>query len=78
VVEVRDLDALDWPVLAKSAAADAKAGHLEAAIARLEAPGAELPPAVADWRGKARQRLEAQASLARLAAAVTRIIMGKS
>lgn len=77
VVKVRDLNTLDWPDLAKSAAADAKAGDLKAAIARIEEPGGDLPPGLADWRDKARQRLTAESSMAQLAAAVTQIIMGK-
>jgi hypothetical protein len=77
VVKVRDLDTLDWSDLGKSAAADAKAGDLKAAIARLEQPGGELPPELADWRDKARQRLKAESAMAQLAAAVRPIIMGK-
>jgi len=77
VVKIRDLNTLDWADLARSAAADAKAGDLKAAIARLEEPGGELPPELAQWRDKARQRLEAEAAMAQLAAAVTQIIMGK-
>jgi hypothetical protein len=77
VVKVRDLNTLDWADLGKSAAADAKAGDLKAAIARLEEPGGELPPELADWRDKARQRLKAESAMAQLAAAVTQIIMGK-
>lgn len=77
VVKVRDLNTLDWADLAKSAAADAKAGDLKAAIARLEEPGGDLPSELADWRDKARQRLKAEGAMAQLAAAVTQIIMGK-
>ncbi|WP_162918460.1 COG4223 family protein [Taklimakanibacter deserti] len=77
VVKIRDLNTLDWADLARSAAGDAKAGDLKAAIARLEEPGGELPPELAQWRDKARQRLEAEAAMAQLAAAVTQIIMGK-
>lgn len=78
VVKIRDLNTLNWADLVKSAAADAKAGDLKAAIARLEEPGGDLPPPVAEWRDKAHERLEAETSMAQLAAAVTRIIMGKS
>jgi hypothetical protein len=77
VVKVRDLNALDWTDLAKSAAADAKAGDLKAAIARLEKQGGDLPPELADWRDKARQRLKAESAMTQLAAAVTQVIMGK-
>jgi chaperonin cofactor prefoldin len=77
VVKVRDLYPLDWAELGKSAAADAKAGDLKAAIARLEKPGGDLPQGLADWRDKARQRLNAESAMAQLAAAVTQIIMGK-
>jgi hypothetical protein len=77
VVKVRDLNTLDWGDLAKSAAADAKAGDLKSAIARLEEPGGDLPSALADWRDKARQRLKAEGAMAQLAAALTQIIMGK-
>lgn len=77
VIKIRDLNTLDWDDLAKSAAADAKAGDLKSAIARLEEPGGELPQPLAEWRDKARQRLKAEAALAQLADAVTRIIMGK-
>jgi len=77
VVKVRDLNTLDWADLAKSAAADAKAGDLKGAVARLEQPGGDLPSALSDWRDKARQRLKAEAAMAQLAAAVTQIIMGK-
>ncbi len=78
VVKVRDLGTLDWADLARSAAADAKAGDLRGAIARLEQPGGELPPQVAEWRDHARQRLKLEASLAQLNAAVSAIIAGKS
>ena len=78
VVKVRDLNTLDWADLARSAALDAKAGDLKGAIARLEEPGGDLPPALADWRDKARQRLKAESAMAQLAAAVTQIIMGKT
>lgn len=78
VVKVRDLGSLDWADLARSAAADAKAGDLNAAIARLEEAGGDLPPQVAEWRDRARQRLKAEGSLAQLAAAVSAIITGKS
>jgi hypothetical protein len=78
VVKVRDLNTLDWPDLAKAAAADAKSGDLKAAVARLEKPGGDLPPALADWRDKARQRLKAESAMTQLAAAVTQIIMGKT
>ncbi len=77
VVKVRDLNTLDWADLARGAAADARAGDLKAAIARLEEPGGDLPPGVAEWRDKARQRLKAEGALAQLAASVTAIIMGK-
>jgi hypothetical protein len=77
VVKIRDLNTLDWADLAKSAAADARAGDLKAAIARLEEPGGDLPSGLADWRDKARQRLKAEGAMAQLAAAVTQIIMGK-
>ena len=77
VVKVRDLNTLDWADLARSAAADAKAGDLKGAIARLEEPGGELPSELAQWRDKARQRLQAEGAMAQLAAAVTQIIMGK-
>lgn len=78
VVKIRDLNTLDWADLARGAAADAKAGDLKAAIARLEEPGGDLPVPVADWRDRARQRLKAEAALAQLAAAVTQIITGKT
>lgn len=78
IVKVRDLNTLDWTELAKSAATDAKSGDLKAAIARLEQPGGELPPELADWRDKARQRLKAESAMAQLAAAVTQIIMSKT
>jgi prefoldin subunit 5 len=78
VVKVRDLTTLDWADLARSAAADAKAGDLKSAIARLEEPGGDLPPEVAEWRDRARLRLKLEGSLAQLAAAVTAIITGKS
>ncbi|MGE0007744.1 MAG: COG4223 family protein [Parvibaculaceae bacterium] len=77
VVKIRDLDTLDWSGLAQVAAADAKAGDLRAAIARLEEPGGELPAELAEWRDRARQRLRAEAAMTQLAAAVTRIIMGQ-
>ena len=78
VVKVRDLNTLDWADLARAAAADAKAGDLKAAIARLEEPGGDLPPQVGEWRDRARQRLKAEGALAQLAAAVAAIIAGKS
>lgn len=78
VVKVRDLTTLDWADLARSAAQDAKAGDLKSAIARLEEPGGDLPPEVAEWRDRARLRLKLEGSLAQLAAAVTAIITGKS
>jgi hypothetical protein len=77
VVKVRDLNTLDWTGLAKSAAADAKAGDLKGAVARLEQPGGDLPSALSDWRDKARLRLKAEAAMAQLAGSVTQIIMGK-
>jgi hypothetical protein len=78
VVKVRDLNTLDWADLARGAAADAKAGDLKAAIARLEEPGGDLPPGIAEWRDRARQRLKAEGAMAQLAAAVAAIIAGKS
>ena len=77
VVKVRDLNTLDWSDLARSAASDAKAGDLGASIARLEQPGGELPPQLAEWRDRARQRVTAEGAMAQLAAAVTRVITGK-
>lgn len=77
VVKVRDLNTLDWADLARAAAADAKAGDLKAAIARLDEPGGDLPATLADWRDKARQRLKAETAVAQLTAAVTQIIAGK-
>jgi hypothetical protein len=77
VIKIRDLNTLDWADLARSAAADAKAGDLKAAIARLEEPGGDLPSALADWRDNARQRLKAEGAMAQLATAVTQIITGK-
>lgn len=78
VVKVRDLNTLDWADLARAAAADAKAGDLKAAVARIEEPGGDPPPQVAEWRDRARQRLKAEGALAQLAAAVAAIITGKS
>ena len=78
VVKVRDLNTLNWADLARGAAADAKAGDLKAAIARLEEPGGDLPPGIAEWRDRARQRLKAEGAMAQLAAAVAAIIAGKS
>lgn len=78
VVKVRDLNSLDWADLARAAAGDAKAGDLGAAIARLEEPGGDLPPQVAEWRDRARQSLKAEGAMAQLAAAVAAIIAGKS
>ena len=77
VVKIRDLNTLDWSDLARSAASDAKAGDLNASIARLEQPGGELPPQLAEWRDLARQRITAEGAMAQLAAAVTRVITGK-
>ena len=77
VVKVRDLNTLDWGDLAHSAASDAAAGDLKAAIAKLEEPGGDLPAELAKWRDQARQRLDAEAAMAQLAAAVTQVIMGK-
>lgn len=76
VVKIRDLKTLDWADLARAAALDAKAGDLRAAIAKLEEPGGDLPPELAQWRDKARERLKAEGSMAQLAAAVTAIISG--
>ena len=78
VVKVRDLNTLDWADLARGAAADAKAGDLKAAIARLEEPGGDLPPGIAEWRDRVRQRLRAEGAMAQLASAVAAIIAGKS
>lgn len=78
VVKVRDLNTLDWADLARAAAADAKAGDLKSAIQRLEEPGGELPPQVAEWRDRARLRLKLEGAMAQLSAAVTAIITGKS
>jgi hypothetical protein len=76
VVKVRDLNTLDWADLARAAAADAKAGDLKAAIARIEETGGDPPPQVAEWRDRARQRLKAEGALVQLAAAVTAVIAG--
>ncbi|HTN97852.1 MAG TPA: hypothetical protein VL101_12825 [Nordella sp.] len=76
VVKIRDLNTLDWADLGRAAANDAKAGDLNAAIARLEEPGGDLPAALADWRDKARQRLKAEGSMAQLTAALTAVISG--
>lgn len=76
VVKVRDLNTLDWADLARTAANDAKAGDLNAAIAKLEEPGGDLPTVLADWRDKARQRLKAEGSMAQLTAAITAVISG--
>ncbi|WP_119390355.1 hypothetical protein [Taklimakanibacter lacteus] len=78
VVKVRDLNTLDWADLARAAAVDAKAGDLKSAIQRLEEPGGELPPQVAEWRDRARLRLKLEGAMAQLSAAVTAIITGKS
>ena len=76
VVKIRDLNTLDWADLARAAANDAKAGDLNAAIARLEEPGGDLPTALAQWRDQARQRLKAEGAMAQLAAALTAVISG--
>lgn len=77
VVKIRDLNTLDWGDLARAAANDTKAGDLNAAITRLEEPGGDLPPELALWRDKARQRLKAESAMAQLGAAVTAVISGK-
>ncbi len=76
VVKIRDLNTLDWADLARAAANDAKAGDLNAAIARLEEPGGDLPPELAQWRDQARQRLKAESAMAQLSAALTAVISG--
>ncbi|MBK1869184.1 COG4223 family protein [Aestuariivirga sp. YIM B02566] len=76
VVKIRDLNTLDWADLARAAANDAKAGDLNAAIARLEEPGGDLPPELSQWRDQARQRLKAESAMAQLGAAVTAVISG--
>lgn len=76
VVKIRDLNTLDWADLARAAANDAKAGDLNAAITRLEEPGGDLPPELAQWRDKARQRLKAESAMAQLGAALTAVISG--
>lgn len=76
VVKVRDLKTLDWADVAHAAALDAKSGDLRSAIARLEEPGGDLPPELAQWRDKARERLKAEGSMAQLVAAVSAIISG--
>lgn len=77
VVKIRDLNTLDWADLARAAANDAKAGDLNAAIARLEEPGGDLPSELAQWRDQARQRLKAEGAMAQLGAALTAVISGK-
>lgn len=76
VVKIRDLKTLNWADLAHTAALDARSGDLTSAIARLEEPGGDLPPELAQWRDKARERLKAEGAMAQLAAAVTAIISG--
>lgn len=76
VVKIRDLNTLDWADLARAAANDAKAGDLNAAIARLEEPGGDLPPELAQWRDQTRQRLKAESAMAQLGAALTAVISG--
>lgn len=76
VVKIRDLNTLDWADLARAAANDAKAGDLNAAIARLEEPGGDLPSELAQWRDQARQRLKAESAMAQLSAALTAVISG--
>lgn len=76
VVKIRDLNTLDWADLARAAANDAKAGDLNAAIARLEEPGGDLPAELAQWRDQARQRLKAESAMAQLGAALTAVISG--
>jgi hypothetical protein len=78
IVTIRDLDARDWGELALAAAKDAKAGDLRAAIRRLDEMGAEIPAKLAEWRALAETRLQAEAALDRLSAAVIAAIAGKS
>ncbi len=76
VVKIRDLNTLDWADLARAASNDAKGGDLNAAIARLEEPGGDLPPELAQWRDQARQRLKTESAMAQLGAALTAVISG--
>ncbi|QIG48015.1 hypothetical protein G5V57_09950 [Nordella sp. HKS 07] len=76
VVKIRDLKTLNWADLAQAAALTARSGDLRSAIARLEEPGGDLPPELAQWRDKASQRLKAEGAMAQLSAALTAVISG--
>ncbi|MGE3831923.1 MAG: hypothetical protein AB7F76_13085, partial [Parvibaculaceae bacterium] len=78
IVTIRDLDARDWGELALAAAKNAKAGDLRSAIRRLDETGVEIPAKLAEWRALAETRLQAEAALDRLSAAVIAAIAGKS
>ena len=73
----RGYESLSRGIIA-AGAGDGQSAHRHAAIARLEEPGGDLPPGIAEWRDRARLRLKAEGAMAQLAAAVAAIIAGKS
>jgi len=74
VVTVKTIGEIDWKDLCAKAAADAGAGRLAEAIARLDDSETALPPELAQWRGKAKARLGADAAIEDVSTAVLRVL----
>jgi hypothetical protein len=72
IVTVRNIGETDWKAIGAKAAAEARAGDLAAANARLGEGGATLPPQLAQWRTKATARLGVDAAAEEVSQAVLR------
>jgi hypothetical protein len=74
IVTVRTVGEADWKDIAAKAAADARAGDLAQAIARLDASEAALPAELSQWRDMAKARIGADAAVEEVSMAVLRIL----
>lgn len=73
VITIRDLDAVNWQVVAEKAIAFAEAGDLPQAIAAIDEPEGALPAGLQQWRDRAAARVALEAALASVSSAAARV-----
>lgn len=73
VITIRDLDAVNWQLVAEKAVAFADAGDLPQAVAAVDEPEAALPAGLQQWRDRAAARIVLESALAAVSGAVTRV-----
>lgn len=73
VITIRDLDAVNWQLVAEKAIAFAEAGDLPQAIAAVDEPEGALPAGLQQWRDRAAARVALEAALASVSGAAARV-----